>query len=41
MADFNAVYREFFVEPYPARSVVISALVAPDAVVEIEAVASK
>jgi reactive intermediate/imine deaminase len=41
MADFNSVYREFFVEPYPARSFVISALVAPDAVVEIEAVAGK
>ena len=41
MADFNAVYREFFVEPYPTRSVVVSALVAPDAVVEVEAVACK
>jgi 2-iminobutanoate/2-iminopropanoate deaminase len=39
MADFNAVYREYFSEPFPARSVVISGLVAPGAVVEIEALA--
>lgn len=39
MADLNAVYREFFAEPYPARSTVVSGLVAPGAVVEIEAVA--
>lgn len=37
-AAFNAVYREFFQAPYPARSVVVSALVA-DADVEIEAIA--
>ena len=37
MPGFNAVYREFFAEPYPARSTVISGLVAGD--VEIEAVA--
>jgi reactive intermediate/imine deaminase len=35
---FNAVYREVFEAPYPARSVVVSQLVA-DADVEIEAVA--
>jgi len=35
---FNAVYREFFQAPFPARSVVVSGLVA-DADVEIEAVA--
>ncbi len=39
MADLNAVYCEFFAEPYPARSTVVSGLVAPGAVVEIEAVA--
>src|SRR3546814_19772926 len=37
MAGFNAVYREFFDTPYPARSTVISGLVAGD--VEIEAIA--
>jgi reactive intermediate/imine deaminase len=36
---FNAVYREVFSEPFPARSVVVSDLVA-DADVEIEAVAT-
>ncbi len=41
MNDFNAAYREFFAAPFPARSVVVSALVAPGAVVEIEAVASR
>jgi reactive intermediate/imine deaminase len=35
---FNAVYREVFQAPFPARSVVVSGLVA-DADVEIEAVA--
>lgn len=39
MADFNLVYREFFSEPYPARSTLVSALVVPDAMIEIEAVA--
>jgi reactive intermediate/imine deaminase len=39
MADFNMVYREFFSEPYPARSTLVSALVVPDAMIEIEAVA--
>lgn len=38
-AEFNAIYREYFTEPYPARSVVVSGLVAPGAMVEIEAVA--
>ncbi|MCJ1960453.1 RidA family protein [Novosphingobium mangrovi (ex Hu et al. 2023)] len=37
MAGFNAVYREVFGDPFPARSTVISGLVAGD--VEIEAVA--
>lgn len=35
---FNEVYREYFLPPYPARSTVVSGLVA-DARVEIEAVA--
>lgn len=39
-AAFNAVYREYFAEPFPARSVVISGLVAEDALLEIEAVAA-
>lgn len=39
MADFNVVYREYFAEPYPTRSTIVSALVAPDAMVEIEAIA--
>lgn len=41
MADFetyNAVYREFFTQPYPARTTVAAAL-APGLMVEIEAVA--
>lgn len=37
---FNAVYRTVFAEPYPARSVVISGLVAA-AHVEIEAIARR
>lgn len=37
MAGFNEVYRETFGDPYPARSTVVSGLVAGD--VEIEAVA--
>ncbi|ODP38716.1 MULTISPECIES: RidA family protein [Sphingomonas] len=37
MDGFNQTYREVFSEPYPARSTVISGLVAGD--VEIEAVA--
>ena len=39
MADFNSVYREYFAEPYPTRSTIVSALVAPGAMVEIEAIA--
>jgi 2-iminobutanoate/2-iminopropanoate deaminase len=41
MADFNLVYREYFAEPYPTRSTIVSALVVPDAMVEIEAIAYK
>lgn len=37
-AGFNLAYQEIFQAPYPARSVVISGLVA-DAAVEVEAVA--
>jgi reactive intermediate/imine deaminase len=39
MAEFNSVYREYFAEPYPTRSTIVSALVVPDAMVEVEAVA--
>lgn len=39
MADFNTAYGEFFTEPYPTRSTIVSALVVPEAKVEIEAVA--
>lgn len=39
MAEFNLVYREFFAEPFPTRSTLVSALVVPEAIVEIEAVA--
>lgn len=41
MADFNSVYREYFTEPYPTRSTILSALVVPGAMVEVEAVAYK
>ncbi|WP_419816586.1 RidA family protein [Glacieibacterium sp.] len=40
-ADFNAVYASRFKAPYPVRSTVICALVAPEALVEIEVVATK
>jgi 2-iminobutanoate/2-iminopropanoate deaminase len=36
---FNAAYSKLFAEPYPARSTVVSALLAPDALVEVEAIA--
>lgn len=36
---FNAAYVRMFGEPYPARSTVVSALLAPDALVEVEAIA--
>jgi len=39
MADFNSVYREYFAEPYPTRSTIGSALVVPEAMVEVKAVA--
>ncbi|MES2987728.1 MAG: RidA family protein [Pseudomonadota bacterium] len=38
MGDFNSVYREFFAEPFPTRSTIVSGLVAA-ADVEVEAVA--
>jgi 2-iminobutanoate/2-iminopropanoate deaminase len=40
VAAYNEVYREFFAEPYPARSTVQAGL-APGVLVEIEAVARK
>ncbi|ALC10519.1 RidA family protein [Sphingopyxis sp. 113P3] len=36
---FNAAYRRLFGEPWPARSTVVSALLAPGALIEVEAVA--
>lgn len=36
---FNAVYREFFVEPYPARSTVVCTLVNERLLVEVDAIA--
>jgi len=38
---FNRLYRETFAAPYPARSTVISGLLAPGALVEIEAIAHR
>lgn len=38
-ADFNRAYAGFFEGPYPARSTLVSMLVAPGAAVEIEAIA--
>jgi len=40
-ADMNAVYAEFFSEPYPARSAVAVKTVPKGALVEIEVVAAK
>ena len=39
-ADMNAVYAEFFAEPYPARSVVAVKTLPKGALVEIEVVAA-
>ena len=38
---FNAAYAPFFPEPAPARSTVVSALAAPGALIEIEAIAQR
>ena len=38
-ADMNAVYAEFFAEPYPARSAVAVKMLPKGALVEIEVVA--
>jgi 2-iminobutanoate/2-iminopropanoate deaminase len=37
--DYNAVYREFFVEPFPARTTVICTLAQADLLVEIDVIA--
>ena len=37
--EFNAVYREYFVEPYPARSTVVCELVNPGLLVEVDVIA--
>lgn len=39
-AAFNQAYVKVFAEPFPARSVVVSGLVAADAAVEVEAIAA-
>ncbi|WP_212822696.1 RidA family protein [Catellatospora sp. TT07R-123] len=36
---FNAVYREYFTDPFPARSTVLASLANPDLRVEVEAIA--
>ena len=38
-ADMNAVYAEFFTEPYPARSAVAVKTLPKDALIEIEVIA--
>lgn len=38
-AAFNAAYTRVFGEPWPARSTVVSALLAPGALIEVEAIA--
>ena len=40
-ADMNAVYAEFFAEPYPARSAVAVKTLPKNALVEIQVVAAK
>ncbi len=37
--DYNAVYREFFVEPFPARTTVVCGLAQSDLLVEIDVIA--
>ncbi|MBI3762483.1 MAG: RidA family protein [Chloroflexi bacterium] len=37
--EFNSVYREYFVEPYPARSTVVCALVNPGLLLEVDLIA--
>jgi reactive intermediate/imine deaminase len=39
--EFNVIYREYFLEPFPARSMVVSGLIAADAMIEIEAIAHR
>jgi 2-iminobutanoate/2-iminopropanoate deaminase len=39
--DFNALYRKWFSEPFPARSTIVSDLALPGLLFEIEAVASR
>ncbi|MBR0187750.1 MAG: RidA family protein [Prevotella sp.] len=41
LADMNAVYAEFFAEPYPARSAVAVKTLTQGALVEIEVVAAE
>lgn len=36
---FNSIYREYFTDPFPARSTIVTGLVRPEFRVEIEAIA--
>lgn len=38
-AEFNTLYREFFTEPFPARSTIICQLARADLLVEVEVIA--
>lgn len=38
-SDFNTIYREFFSEPFPARSTIICQLARADLLVEVEVIA--
>ncbi len=38
-ADYNRTYAEWFAAPYPVRSTVVSALLVPGALIEIECIA--
>ncbi len=40
-ATFNAIYREYFPEPYPARSTVVADLVVEGLLVEVEVIARR
>jgi len=40
-AAFNTIYREYFTEPYPARSTVVANLVVDGLLVEVEVIARR
>ena len=37
--EFNAIYREFFTEPFPARTTVVTALPQPEFLIEVDVIA--